>query len=200
MITTQIIDGFGSGKKLKVNGEGEVAVTIHNHPPIDEKVESLPFRTYFENNSSNDLRVNGSTTPVEFSIDADADYDYFIKAISVKLADAGATFNEFGNLSALTNGVEFLWRSQDVGELTIHDGIKDNLEWFRFSNTQPIIIDLSGGGADAVVVTIDLQVLFSSTWGLRLKKGTKDKLIFRVNDNLSSGIDTFNIIGYGTKI
>lgn len=198
MITAKIIGS--SGKALKVNGEGEITVSQHTHPPLDEEIESLPFRSYFLNNGSNDMRVNGATTPIEFSIEADENYDYYIKALNVKLADTGAAFNEFGNLTALTNGVEFIWRSQDIGELTIHEGIKDNLEWFRLANVNPIIIDLSGGGADAVVVTVDLKILFSSIWGLRLKKGTKDKIIFRVNDNLASGIDEFNIIGYGTKI
>lgn len=198
MITARIVGA--NGQQLKVNGEGEITASIHTHPPIEEKVEALPFRSYFTNAGSNDLRVNGSTNSVEFSIDGDSEYDYFIKAINVKLADAGAKFNLFGALSALTNGVEFIWRSQDVGELIIHDGIKDNLEWYRLANVTPTIIDLSGGGADAIVVTIDLKILFSSNWGVRLKKGTNDKLIFRINDNLSTGIDEFNIIAYGTKI
>lgn len=200
MITARIIGA--NGKQLKVNGEGELAVSVHTHPPTDEVIESLPFRAYFENAGSNDMIVDGSTTPVEFSINADADFDYYIKTISVKLADATAQFNEFGALSALTNGVEFLWRSIRVGELTIHDGIKDNIEWFRLANI-PInrnsIIDLSGGGADAIIVQIDLATLFGNPWGVRLEKGTTDKLVFRVNDALA-GLDEFNIIGYGTKI
>ena len=198
MITARIVGA--NGKTLKVNGEGEITASIHTHPPIEEKVESLPFRSYFLNNGSNDMRVNGATNSVEFSVDALPDYDIFVKAINIKLADTGASFEEFGNLTALTNGVEFIWRSQDIGELTIHDGIKDNLEWFRLANVNPIIIDLSGGGADAVVVTVDLKILFSSNWGVRLKKGTQDKLFFRINDNLGTGIDEFNIIAYGTKI
>ena len=198
MITARIVGA--NGQQLKVNGEGEITASIHTHPPTDEKIESLPFRSYFLNAGSNDMRVNGATTPVEFSIDTDADYDYFIKAINIKLADAGAKFNLFGALTALTNGIEFIWRSQSIGELTIHDGIKDNLEWYRLANITPSIIDLSGGGADAVIVTVDMKILFSSNWGVRLTKGTTDKLIFRVNDNLSAGLDEFNIIGYGTKI
>jgi len=201
MITSRIIGA--NGQQLKINGEGELAVTVHTHPPVDEVTESLPLRVYFENASSNDMRVNGATTPVEFSVDADSEYDKYIKTLSVKLADAGAQFNDFGSLSALTNGVEFIWRSIRVGEQIIHDGIKDNIEWFRLANI-PIsttsIIDLSGGGADAIVIQIDLAQLFGNPWGLRLEKNTTDKLLFRINDNLSTGIDEFNIIAYGTKI
>ena len=200
MITSRIIGD--NGKQLKVNGEGEISVNVHTHPPTDEVVESLPFRTYFENAGSNDMIVNGSSTPVEFSVNSDADFDYYIKSLSVKLADATAQFNEFGALTALSNGVDFEWVSQRVGPITIHDGIKDNIEWFRLSNT-PItvnsIIDLSGGGADAIVIQIDLAQLFGNPWGVRLEKDTTDKLLFRVNDNLA-GLDEFNIIAYGTKI
>jgi len=200
MITSRIIGD--NGKQLKINGEGEISVNVHTHPPTDEVVESLPFRTYFENAGSNDMIVNGSSTPVEFSVNSDADFDYYIKSLSVKLADATSQFNEFGALTALSNGVDFEWVSQRVGAITIHDGIKDNIEWFRLSNT-PItinsIIDLSGGGADAIVVQIDLAQLFGNPWGVRLEKDTTDKLLFRVNDNLA-GLDEFNIIAYGTKI
>jgi hypothetical protein len=64
----------------------------------------------------------------------------------------------------------------------------------------PTIIDLSGGGADAVIVQWDLAKIFGSPWGVKLQGGTTEKLIFRINDNLSVGIDEFNIIGHGTKV
>lgn len=199
MITARIIGS--NGHELKINGEGELTATLHTHPPREEKVESFPFRAYFRNSSeSNDMRINGLTDPDDFYISADAEYDYFIKVISVKLADAGAKFNLFGALAALTNGVKFSWSNLKTGELIIHDGIKDNLEWFRLSNQVPTITDLSGGGADSIVVYIDLAVIFGTPWGVRLTKGTKDQLSFSVRDNLSAGLDEFNIIAYGVKI
>jgi hypothetical protein len=146
------------------------------------------------------MRVDGSTTNVDFYIKSDNEYDLYIKSLSIKLADAGAAFNEFGNLSALTNGVLIEWFSQDLGEFVIHDGIKDNLEFFRLSKQTPAIIDLSGGGADAVVVTVDIGEIFGNQWGVRLKKNTTEKFILRVRDNLGTGIDTFNVIGYGIKL
>lgn len=202
MITSRIIGG--NGHELKINGEGEIPVSVHTHPPRDEKVESLPFRSYFKDSAgSNDMVAVGSlTTPVDYTIDADSNFDYFIKTLSVKVADAGAKFNLFGALGALSNGIEFKWKNQSTGELIIHDGIKDNLEWFRLSNNgveTSSIIDLSGGGADAVLVHIDLAVLFGNPWGVRLVKGRTDQLIFSVRDDLT-GITEFNIIAYGTKI
>ena len=199
MITARIIGK--NGKELKINGEGEITTTIHTHPPIDEGVESLPFRSYFKNSSaSSDMRVNGATTNVPFYLAADDEFDYFIKTISIKVADAGATFEKFGNLTALTNGVEFTWSNQKVGELIIHEGLKTNISLFRLSAQTPTITDLSGSGADAIIVDVDLARLFGTPWGLRLTKGTTDRMTFTVKDNLSTGLDEFNIIGYGIKI
>jgi hypothetical protein len=204
MITTQISSGNGESYRLKVLDEGEIGVVVHTHPPAKESRASLPFRQYFTDDGtsagSNDMRVNGSTTAVDFYIAAVPNEDLFIKFVSIKLADQSAVLNKFANLAALTNGVEFEWQSQEIGNLTIHDGIKDNLEFFRLSEMSPTIIDLSGGGADAVIVQWDLSKIFGSPWGVKLERNTTEKLIFRVNDNLSVGIDEFNIIGHGTKV
>ena len=203
-ILAKIADGWGTGNRLKIQPEGDIGVVVHTHPPIRESRKGLPFRQYFTIDGTptgdNDLRVNGATTSVDFCIPAEQTKDRFVKFIAVKLADAGAKFDKFGALTALTNGVEFVWQSQELGSLIIHDGIKDNLEWFRMSNQIPTIIDLSGGSADAIIVGIDLTVMFGSQWGIKLTAGTNEKLIFRINDNLGTGIDSFNIIGHGTEV
>lgn len=45
----------------------------------------------------------------------------------------------------------------------------------------------------------DFAFIFGSPYGLRLRAGTNDKLIFKIRDNLSSGIDEHNAIAYGIK-
>lgn len=47
MINTQIIDGHGTSNSLKINGEGELSVVVHPHPPHDEEINSFLFRKYF---------------------------------------------------------------------------------------------------------------------------------------------------------
>lgn len=200
MITSKIIDGKGGRNALKVNEEGEITVSVHTYPPIDERVASFPYSAYFENGGSNDMRVNGSITTVSFSIDALLNNEVYIKSAHVKLAAPGAKLSKFANLTPLTNGIELVWRNNQEENLVIHNGIKDNLEFFRLSDQKAEIVDLSGSGADAVIVAIDFGKLFGLPWGLRLKKGSTDSLQFRVRDNLSSGITEFNIIGYGIKI
>lgn len=199
-----IQDAWGSGSGLKIQPEGEIGVVVHTHPPVKESRIGFPFRQYFTlggtPSGDKDMRVDGSSTAVDFFIPANKDFDVYVKFIAIKLADQNAVLNKFGNLTALTNGVEFEWQSQEEGTITIHDGIKDNLEFFRMSNIVPSIIDLSGGGADAIIAPIDVAKMFGSPWGIKLTKGTTEKLIFRINDDISTGLDEFNIIGHGTKV
>ena len=192
------------GKALQIYGEGYCTVAVHQHPPIKESITALPFRQYFTDNGglsgSNVMGVDGSVIAQDFFIAANPEYDIYIKYITCEIGDGGSpALNKFGALTALTNGVEFEWQSQEVGSLTIHDGIKDNLEFFRLSDMTPVITDLSGSGADAITVTWDLSKIFGSQWGVKLSQGTTEKLLFRVNDALA-GLAEFNIIGHGTKV
>jgi hypothetical protein len=180
--------------KLKVSDEGTIRVAVDTHPPLNEEIIGVPYYEYFKDlNGSNDMVV---TTETKFSINAIPDSDIWIKSLNVLLADAGASFDEFGNLPALTNGVLFSWESQKLGTSILNEGIKDNLEFFRYANVEPKIVDLSGGGADSIVVPIDLASVFGATYGIKLSKGTLDKLSFTVRDNLT-GVTTFNIQARG---
>jgi hypothetical protein len=208
-VKTQIIDGFGSGRKAKVDEFGEFNAVIHPHPPKGDTTDVLPFRSYFENVGSNDMTVNGSTNSVDFSINAVDEYDIYIKSISVVIGDGGTpALNKFGALSALTNGVEWVYFNQFQGEYILHEGIKTNLEFIRLAvdtgaigtGVDAYLADVSGGGTEkSYLPTIDLAESYGMTWGIRLRKSTTDKLIFRVADNLT-GLTTFNAIAYGIRL
>lgn len=193
-----------NGHTANINGEGEINVVVHPHPPKNEVDAGIPFRQYFQTAAgSNNMVV---TTTTEFSITADQTRDIYVKSASVLLADAGANLAEFGALTALTNGVKLEWITTDFGTSVIHEGIKDNLEFIRLAGGQPafgtgssaFLADISGGGADAYLPFIDFTMLFGKPWGIRLRAGTRDRLTWTVQDNLT-GITTFNIIGYGSK-
>lgn len=211
MITARIVGA--DGKQLNINGEGELSVVIHQHPPINEDVVALPFRQYFTDNGgltgSNVMAVDGSTTAVDFYISANPNYDIYIKYITCEIGDGGSpALNKFGALTALTNGVRFLWDSQKEPDYELHEGIKTNKEFIRIaSDTAGIgtgidafLADVSGGGSEkSYLPNMDMTELYGLPWGLRLRGGTKDKIIFRVQDNLT-GLSTFNAIATGTRI
>jgi len=212
MITAKIVGS--DGKALKVNGEGEISVVIHQHPPINEDVVALPFRQYFTSNGglsgSNSMNVNAAlAAPIDFYIAANPDYDIYIKYITCEIGDGGSpALNKFGALTALTNGVKFLWDSQTEPNYELHEGIKTNKEFIRIaSDTAGIgtgidafLADVSGGGSEkSYLPNMDMTELYGLPWGLRLRGGTKDKIIFRIQDDLT-GLSTFNAIATGTRI
>jgi hypothetical protein len=211
MITARIVGE--DGKQLKINGEGELSVVIHQHPPIEEDVAGLPFRQYFTTDGlksgSNDMTVNGATNSVDFYITASPDFDIYIKYITVEIGDGGApALNKFGALNALSNGVAFYWDTQIEPLYELHEGIKTNKEFIRIASdtgaigtgTDAYLADVSGGGTEkSYLPNIDMKEIYGLPWGLRLRKGTLDKIIFRVQDNLT-GLTTFNAIATGTRI
>jgi hypothetical protein len=211
MITARIVGE--DGKQLKINGEGELSVVIHQHPPIEEDVAGLPFRQYFTTDGlksgSNDMTVNGATNSVDFYITASPDFDIYIKYITVEIGDGGApALNKFGALNALSNGVAFYWDTQIEPLYELHEGIKTNKEFIRIASdtgaigtgTDAYLADVSGGGTEkSYLPNIDMKEIYGLPWGLRLRKGTLDKIIFRVQDDLT-GLTTFNAIATGTRI
>ena len=210
MIKVQIVDGYGKGNKAKINGEGELTAVIHQHPPRDESELAVPFRQRLTDSGvasgDSDMTVNGSTTNQEFYVTASADFDIYIKSLSVIIGDGGSpALNLFGALSALTNGVEIRWDSQQEGNTVIHDGIKTNLEFIRMgfatgavgTGTDAYLADVSGGGSEkSYIPQIDFTQQFGLPWGIRLRKGTEERIVFVVRDDLT-GLTTFDAIAYG---
>lgn len=126
-----------------------------------------------------------------------------------EIGDNGTpALNKFGALSALTNGVAFYWDTQTEPLYELHEGIKTNKEFIRIASdtgaigtgTEAYLADVSGGGTEkSYLPNIDMEEIYGFNWGLRLRKGTLDKLIFRIQDNLT-GLTTFNAIATGTRI
>jgi hypothetical protein len=210
MIKSVIVDGRGRGNKLRINGEGELSAVIHPHPPRDEEISALPVREYFKTAAgSSDMKVDGSSTNVDFFIGAQEDFDVYIKTVSILIADASQTLQEFGNLNAaLTNGVLFEWVTTDLGSVTIHDSLKTNFDFIRLALGSPAIGDGAAAflannaiatNIEAYLPVVDLASVFGFPYGLRLRRGTNDKLVFTIRDNVSA-VDQFDIIGYGLKI
>jgi hypothetical protein len=207
MIKVSIGDRL-TGRTTRIGNEGEQAVVIHPHPPKDEDVSAIPVREFFKTSAgSSDMKVDGSTTNVRFTIESDVTQDKYIKTISVVIADASATLSKFGNLTALSNGVVFGWESTDLGDVTIADALKSNFDFVRLALGNPPFGDAAGAfrasniisTSEGYVPVIDFAAMFGLPWGLRLKAGSADKIVFTVRDNVT-GVDQFDAIAYGIKI
>jgi hypothetical protein len=208
---SSLTDPF-SGRSVAVAEERTIGVVNHGHPPVGETVFALPWRERFFNpvDDSTDMVVDGSTTNVDFIVQAVGEYDIYVQSVSALIGDGGSpALNKFGALPELANGIEMCYVTQSTGEFVIHDGIKTNLEWIRMTaqttpangnSTDSFLLDVSGGGTEkSYIPTLDFTDTFGLPFGLKLRKGTTDFLTFKVRDDLSA-LSTFNIIGYGLQI
>lgn len=209
-IKTKIVDGKGSGKEALVDEHHSVAVTETKIPPRNEDVNSVlrPFATYLTDDGttsgSEDMRVDGSTTSVEFFLQAPQDGDRYIQTLAITISDAGAQLNEFGNLAALTNGCELFYEDVSVGSVTLADSLKTNFDFVQLCNFEPtfgsgssafLALNVSGA-SEAYIPVLDMTDVFGLPYGLLLPKGSVKKIVLRVNDNVT-GIDRFDIKAFG---
>lgn len=181
---------------------------------MTDKRYNIPEDTSAKESKQDDIvtelnSVNGSATSQDFYIKADEEYDLYIKYISVEIGDGGTpALNKFGELTALTNGVAFYWDTQSEPEYVLHQGIKTNKEFIRLGNdtgaigtgVNAYLADVSGGGSEkSYFPRIDFEEGYGFMYGLHLRKGTNDRLVFRVRDDLT-GLTTFNAIATGMRI
>ena len=153
------------------------------------------------------MRVDGSVTNVDFYVEAQAGCDIYIKTIAIVIADAGATLNKFGNITALANGVEFFWETQADGETTLHPGLTSNFDFVQLCGGQPAFGDSAGafrgtniqGSSEGYIPVLDVGKIFGMPYGLRLKEGTTERLVFRVRDD-TTGVDRFDIVAFGSTL
>lgn len=195
-----------TGNLLKINKDGSIQAVVNTHPPLEEATTLIPFRNYFKNNGSIEMDVDGSVTPVDFTIEALQDRTITIKSLFITIVDAGATLSSFGNIGSLTNGLDFEWNTQDFGVVTIANEIQSNFDLISLGGGQPAFGDSGNafkaqnvvGNEEAYISFVDFEKIFGFQYGIPLRKGTKDKLVFRVNDNISQ-VTQFRIIAYGSE-
>ena len=201
-----------TGNTLKISNEGTIGVENHGHPPVVEKITVTPVARFFTDDGltsgSNDMRVAGSlAAPLEFYIPASPESDIYIGTVSFEITDAGATLNKFGNISSLTNGVKFSWVTRDKGEVVLDAGMKSNYEFIRLcggtpsfgATTNAFKANNVNGSSEGYIPNLDISKVFKMPYGFRLRKGTKDKLVFTIQDD-TSGVDSFNAKAYGQEL
>jgi len=212
MIKSQLVDGHGTKRKAKIDSEGALNVVVHPHPPVDEDITALPFRQFFTDTGlstgSSDMAVNGGTTPQLFYISASIDFDIYINSMSVIISDQNATLDKFGALNATSfTGTDFYLENTEQSQYTIANELKTNFDFIRFSGGRPaygngataFIANNISGNSEGITCLIDFSDNFGLQYGVRLQKGSTNRLVWQINDNVS-GVDAFNIIAYGIRI
>jgi hypothetical protein len=204
-----LLDAWGTGNKARVGDDGAVCVADTRFPPKDVKTEVRPFRQYMTDdglaNGTFDMQVTGTTAaPVDYYIPASDDCDRYITSISFVIADANATLDKFGNITALSNGCQLFYEDQILGDVDLHDSLKSNFDFVRLCGGNPPFGDAAAafrasnvqGTSEGYIPFLDIQEIFEIPWGIRLPKESERKLVLRVKDD-TTGVDAFNAIAYG---
>lgn len=199
MIHGIIADGGGRGSKAKVEDNALLTSTYPAPPLVEQKTKI--YRSYLLNGASSDMLVDGSTTAVDFSISADSNNDIYITALTFIHAypSASALWAEWADDgAALTNGFKLSYIRKGES-IDIHDAITVNGELMRLATTP----DLSEKRSILLVndygflVAMDIAAIMPP-YGIKLDRGTKQKLTFTVQDDLTASNSTLlNCIAYG---
>jgi len=149
---------------------------------------------------SNDMGIDGSTTAVEFFVQAPQNADLYITAISIVIGyGTSAQLWEFADANAaLTNGVQIYYEDAR-GDIVEIANPKTNLAFLRFnlstSNTNwesRGFTVLNDYGYFTAVNLLELM----PPYGIKLDMGTSEKLAALVRDDCTDA-DLFNIRVFG---
>lgn len=176
--------------------ESSVPVVLPNGTPNRARY----YNDYIYNAGDFNMAVDGSVTPVEFTVAASPDYDLYITKVLILLASNQIANNKFADLAALTNGWslyaveqgEQTFIIQDVtttGEMTIASGgaFIDLANW-----------NVANDNARSISINIAAAFPFETQRGIRIGRGSKDRFAGLVSDDLSS-ISEFTVRVIGTR-
>ena len=206
MADTRLIGLDGIPIDVTDRNQGRVVVEHGPPPPVGE---ASRFRYYNKllgstgaGSGTTNMNVDGSSSPQTFYIEADADYDLLVMLMVLIVADTAVTHNSFGNVSALSTGVDvkvteagveetIIDKAKTGGQLIAQSGLShpygDGAQSFELINWT--------GTQDAQTVVIPFHHIIPG--GLRIGRGTRDTICVVVNDDLTGLTEfTARVIGY----
>ncbi|MDH3324070.1 MAG: hypothetical protein OEL89_00365 [Candidatus Peregrinibacteria bacterium] len=201
-ISSYIRDAF-SKISAKVNNRGALK-TYSDVPDLLPSNTPTRMRPFLENINVHNGGTNGSVTPVEYDLvtaDQDGNFDYYIQSITLVISDGTINYSKYGAIAALANGVDLYAETSGVKDYLIK-GIKTCGEAVIWATTttvpsNPSIVSGWDSNNDALIMVFDLNEIITGTAGLsgiRIGRGTKDKLTFVVNDDLTALSDHFILV------
>lgn len=207
MIDVRISDS--EGHRTRVTPQGDLVTVLSPNPPLGSEILTIPFIDFLTidgiEGGTSDLDVDGSTTSIEASILARTNGDVYLTTLSALISDNTIALNRFGGIAGgLINGLEFFYESP-LGRFSSPLDIRTNYDFIRLATlTSPIgsktdAYQVSNAGVDsedAYTPIIDLTRYNAQNYGIRLRKGTKDKIGFQIRDDLTP-LSVFNILAIG---
>lgn len=205
-IKVHLKDGKGTGKELEIDENNSALTTDTGVPPKQLDVTLRPFVEFMKDLSdSEDMRVAASlAAPEEFFIGSSDQGDRFIHTLAFTISDAGASLNNFGNITALTNGCQIIYEDSELGDVVIGDALKSNFDFVQICNFEPTFGSGTAafrasnvvGSSEAFIPILDMEDVFGMKYGLKIPKNSTKKIKIVVRDNTSS-IDRFDVKVFG---
>lgn len=203
-VDTYIKDGRGKSNATHVTPEGAICVQSVDMPPMSPEGMLVVFRQFLTtdgtSSGTSDMQVSSDT---DFYVGSDQTFDIYIKTLSFVISDGSASLNQFGNITALSNGCQLIYQS-NMGDVTIHEALKSNFDFIRLCQGNPAFGDAAGsfrannvsGNSEGYIPVLDFERVFGMSYGLRIRAGSTDKITLKVRDT-TTGVDEFNCIAYG---
>lgn len=202
-ISTKITDGGGSGREAYVTEN--YALKVQNVPetskglPPEDLANIRLYRDFLKSGGSPDMNVNGSVTPVEFSISSQLNRTVWITGVRFILEDVSLEMNtqdfrRFGTATVagvgLTNGILFsTTQSGETIEL-VAEPIQFVGDFFSYADSYLNLINSVGSQED--FLTFD----FNFEKPIVLAEGGNDKISVLIRDNLTA-INKFQVLVRG---
>lgn len=149
------------------------------------------------------MNVDGSSSPQTFYAGSADEYDILIMGVSILIADTGIVHNNFGTLGALATGWDLILT--EAGEETVlMNKVQTNGQVIAASGFGRSFGD--GAEMNELVnwtATDDAAIAYMTfgEWvpgGLRIARGSRDRLRSVVNDNLT-GLTDFRVRLFGYR-
>lgn len=190
-----VVDTSGV-KRLAVDviGAATIAGSVSTSTVVIPSDPSKIVKDTLQDGGSSNMLVDGSSTPVEFSFDADPTSDIALSELRIVLTANSIPFNgsSFGPISTLTNGILVSVRAQSV-TTQIGAAMKINEELLALVSPQGVFFNDTG---PATVMSTGL----SFGGNVVLDSGSADFVKITIQDDLTSALfDHFQATIWGTK-
>ena len=209
---SNIVDGDGSGKYIKVNDAGYILTQNSIVPPNDSRDLQIIYRKFLTLNAdgtTTEMLVDGSTTPQKFYVEASSENDIYITSLSIIIQGALLNLGDdfAGSGSALGNGFNIYYEDQN-GLINIGTDLTTNFDFIRLCQGNPnfgndgdaFIIPGLTEAATGIIPILNFNEVFGLTYGLKLLRGSNNRFVFEINDDLTTGLGLnsgMNVIAYG---
>lgn len=208
MLPIRVSDEEGNEAKIIERG---LLVSNHAVPaPGAKEFDQLPFVENISINgdgTSIDLRVDGSITPISAFVQAIELGDIYIKTANIVIEDTGnINLGDFGNIAGgLTVGLDPFIENKGVKFEITRRPLRTSFDLIRVGTLNPSLgvdddafrIKQQQGSGNTLYNPIwDFTRLAAGNEGVRLSAGTKQRLGFVINDDLTSLV-AFNVVFTG---